>query len=56
MKKRIMILGGYGGVGKVMSKNILIHTDSNIITSSHDLKNAEQFANILRLEYLNYYE
>lgn len=53
MRKRIMILGGYGGVGKVMSRNLLIHTDSDITISGHDNEKAEQFASILRTEFPN---
>jgi len=53
MKKQIIVLGGYGGVGKVMSQNILKHTDSDITISGHDEGKAEKIANILRKEYPN---
>ncbi len=53
MKKQIMILGGYGGVGRVMSRNLLIHTDSEITISGHNHEKAEQVAKILRSEFPN---
>ena len=51
MKKQIMILGGYGGVGKVLSRNLLIHTDSDITISGRDSEKAGHFATILRSEF-----
>ncbi|MFM9950544.1 MAG: saccharopine dehydrogenase NADP-binding domain-containing protein [Saprospiraceae bacterium] len=51
MKKKIMILGGYGGVGKIMSRNLLKHTDSDITISGHNKEKAEKIASILRIEY-----
>jgi len=53
MKKQILVLGGYGGVGKVLSRNLLIHTDSDITISGHDKEKAEKFASLLRTEFPN---
>lgn len=53
MSKRIMILGGYGGVGKVLSQNLLKHTDSDITISGHNVDKAENFAKTLRNDYPN---
>lgn len=53
MKKHILILGGYGGVGKVLARNLLLHTDSVITISGHDHEKAEQYAKVLREEFPN---
>jgi hypothetical protein len=51
MQKRIMVLGGYGGVGKMLSRNLLKHTDSDIAISGRNVGKAENFAKMLRNEY-----
>ncbi|MCU0376777.1 MAG: saccharopine dehydrogenase NADP-binding domain-containing protein [Bacteroidales bacterium] len=53
MKKHIMVLGGYGGVGKVISENLLKHTTTDITIAGRNLEKAETVANRLRKEHPN---
>jgi saccharopine dehydrogenase (NAD+, L-lysine-forming) len=48
MKKRIMVLGGYGGVGREISRNLLRHTAADVTVSGRDAAKAENFAAALR--------
>lgn len=52
-KKQIMVLGGYGGVGKVLSENLLKHTDAKIIISGRNCDQAEHLANAFKKEFPN---
>lgn len=52
-KKTILILGGYGGVGRSLSHLILKETDVNIIVSGRRQEKAEEFVKILNDECLN---
>lgn len=51
MKKHVLVLGGYGGVGKTMSRNILKHTDSHLTIAGRNLAKAEKFADTLKNEF-----
>lgn len=51
MKKHIIVLGGYGGVGKTMSRNVLKHTDLNLTIAGRNLDKAEKFADNLKNEF-----
>jgi len=48
MRKHIMVLGGYGGVGKEVSQKLLKYTNSNITISGHNIEKAEEYASFLR--------
>jgi NAD(P)-dependent dehydrogenase (short-subunit alcohol dehydrogenase family) len=46
-KKTILILGGYGGVGKSLCNLLLLETDVNLIVAGRSEAKAEEFARIL---------
>ena len=48
MKKHVLILGGYGGVGKVLPQNLLKHSHVDITITGRNLNRAESFAALLR--------
>ncbi|MCP4745529.1 MAG: KR domain-containing protein [Desulfobacteraceae bacterium] len=50
-KNRILILGGYGGVGKALSRLILKEFDLELIIGGRRKDQAEKFVNILSQEY-----
>jgi len=47
----ILILGGYGGVGKPLSRLLLKETDVDLIVAGRRKAKAEEFAGILNTEY-----
>ncbi len=47
MPKQILILGGYGGVGKVIAKLLLEQTDVNIVIAGRRKEKAEELASKL---------
>ena len=51
MKKHILILGGYGGVGKNLSENLLRHTDADLTVSGRNPEKAESVAASLRVQF-----
>ena len=53
MKTHILILGGYGGVGKALAHTLLKHTDAALTISGRNLEKAEQFASVLLEGYPN---
>ncbi len=48
-----MILGGYGGVGKSLSRHLLKFTDVDVTIAGHHKGKADYFAGILKAEYPN---
>ena len=50
-KKSILILGGYGGVGRSLSRLILKETDVNLIVAGWRKEKAEEFVEIINNEY-----
>ncbi len=53
MEKRILILGGYGGVGKALSRLILKELDLELIVAGRRKDQADKFVTILKQEYPN---
>lgn len=55
MKKHILILGGYGGIGKALACNILKNIDPEIAIaiSGRSISKAKNFVNVLGKEYPN---
>lgn len=51
MKKRFLILGGYGGVGRRMSEELLKHTLAEITISGRNREKAKVFSDQLRKKY-----
>ena len=49
MKKRICILGGYGGVGRSLAQYILQYIDCELIISGRSIKKAEEFVSQLKI-------
>ncbi len=52
-RSKILILGGYGGVGKSLSRLILKELDSELIIAGRRKDQADRFVNILNQEYPN---
>lgn len=52
-RNRILILGGYGGVGKALSRLILKEFDSELIIAGRRKEQADKFVDILNKEYPN---
>jgi NAD(P)-dependent dehydrogenase (short-subunit alcohol dehydrogenase family) len=50
-KKQILVLGGYGGVGRVLSKDLLKFTDSDITIAGRNQGKAIKLATILANDY-----
>lgn len=48
MSKHVLILGGYGGVGKVLSLQLLKLTDVSITIAGRNAKKAEEYALLLQ--------
>jgi hypothetical protein len=51
--KKILILGGYGGVGKSLSLNLLKYTDAEITISGHNLEKVNKQINFLKDSFPN---
>ncbi|MEM9834062.1 MAG: saccharopine dehydrogenase NADP-binding domain-containing protein [Bacteroidota bacterium] len=51
MERAIMVLGGYGGVGKSMSRNLLKYTDCTLKIAGRNIKKAEFFVAILKQQF-----
>jgi hypothetical protein len=52
-KKNLLILGGYGGVGRSLSQLILKETNVNLIIAGRRVDKANEFAQILKAKYSN---
>jgi len=50
-KKTILILGGYGGVGKSLSRLMLKVTNVDLVIAGHRKEKAKQWADILNNEF-----
>lgn len=50
-QKNILILGGYGGTGKLICRWLLGETEVSIIIAGHDIKKAEELHNKLKQEF-----
>lgn len=48
---KILVLGGYGGTGKVFCRMILEETDFNVIVAGRNEKKAEEYAEFLKGEF-----
>jgi len=51
MQKHVLILGGYGGVGRALANNILKHTNASITIAGRDEVKAMKFAEKLTIKY-----
>lgn len=51
MKKNILILGGYGGVGRALAKSLLKHTDAGIVLAGRNIDKLNQLCEILTQAY-----
>ncbi|HMQ48978.1 MAG TPA: saccharopine dehydrogenase NADP-binding domain-containing protein [Saprospiraceae bacterium] len=51
MEKRVLILGGYGGVGRALAKSLLLHTSVDLTIAGHQLSKAEALAKALQSEF-----
>jgi len=49
--KSVIVLGGYGGVGKSLSRLILKETDVDVIVSGRREEKAKKFAEVLNGEF-----
>jgi len=49
--KTLLLLGGYGGVGRIIAKMLLEYTDVNIIIAGHREEEAEKLATKLNKEF-----
>ena len=50
MKDKILIIGGYGNVGKVISENLAIKFPNKVIVAGRNKEKGQQFINDLNLE------
>ncbi|MFH1088819.1 MAG: saccharopine dehydrogenase NADP-binding domain-containing protein [Candidatus Uhrbacteria bacterium] len=50
-QKTILILGGYGGTGKLICRWLLKETEASIIIAGHDIKKAEELCDKLKQEF-----
>lgn len=48
---KILVLGGYGGTGKVFCRMLLEKTDWNVIVAGRNKKKAEEYAEILKRKF-----
>ncbi|MGD1894801.1 MAG: saccharopine dehydrogenase NADP-binding domain-containing protein [Cyclobacteriaceae bacterium] len=51
MERAIMVLGGYGGVGKSMSDSLLKYTNCTVTIAGRDIKKAKAFAAVLKQQF-----
>lgn len=49
--KKILILGGYGGVGRAIARRLLMHTSADIIISGRNIDKANACVTLLKQQY-----